>query len=951
MRIDLCNLAKPSRKCYIIHMSTRSTVLICVMLLFAASGAFAAFGGKPPLGPNDTLRHEFKPYDLLKLNYLGMNYCENLLDMRVNTPAYTNLNSDNSTSDAWNLHFPDDAGRLMEGIAWEDQFSPVVRLELMRRMVKGMLAAHVPGTRAYSSFRHRSGGKTYVISDDEATSKHGDFVVANLGDSVEGQLNIGIRANMLDTWFTTGGFDRFDEPEGMTGLAAARSPRFWNDSPIQITRRLHNDACNLAFTARYWMSDEDMPLEVGFEGSTAQHTQLVVGENGKPIPFMGDGKVPGVIHLPDGSSFSSDKAGDKTFDKPSFNYFILTKPTAFASPGYSTALLVMWQDAPEKIEALAPNGYGEIRFSYSGSNGKVWVYPVQWLNTNDMEYLHLNALNFLKNGKLITNGYPSQQLVNAGAAGLAAGAYLLSKYDDPLAVTARINAENAVDELFDAEKDGMKLVRVFFLVKAAAWMVKAGKVTGDQRLVDKYTPLVDHAMHRMTTELGYDGKGWASGWDHFNAIKAAWLAYDATGNKDYLDVYNKALTVYTIDTKGIYRNGVAMKAPGGFETYSGALALGAWGNAGKLDWVNTLINLDVPNGWANPTVPLKDVWNDTGAGPWAQDDADPEYVGYSLRGANIPQKSKYVLPLGAFPTYDATGKVEVTNEPMAENPFFPQGRDKLVVLPEGKKLDSPQVTLIVMKPTSPEERAHLQAQIGSATPGHRVLSPGTDIVYKFDTKGAAGAGFEAQLKGRGYRIDASPDGKHWYARLLTWSDKPTTQSVDLSAFTGGHDELLKLMQIVPGSDSSYLQPGGQSSVERGNCRYASAAGFVYKIELPNVTECQLELLCGNGYKVQCSSDGKTWQDEISADQIKAKPAANAGWLRMLDVTKYLGAGNTVYLKFMDSGNPSAYDGAKAFLRRLTVYGVFNSGSVFVKVANTSITGDALVLDTATFRSW
>ena len=932
-------------------MCTKLAILTCLVLLVQSS-VIAAFGGKPPLGSADALRHEFKPYDLLKLNYLGMNYCENLLDMRVNTPSYTNLGSDSNASDAWHLHFPDDAGRLMEGIAWEDQFSPVVRLELMRRMVKGMLAAHVPGTKAYTFFRHRSGGKSITITDDEGNTRHGDYVVANLGDAVETQLAVGVRANMLDTWFTTGGFDRFDEPEGITGLGAGRSPRYWNESPIVFTRHLRNDACSLNFVARHWMSDEDMPLEFAFEGSTAEHTQIVVGKNGKPMSFMGDAKVPGVIHLPEGKTFSSDTAGDKTFDNPKFNYLILTKPTAFGSPGYSIALLVMWQGGPEKIEALAANGYGEIRVQYSGGAGKVWLYPVQWVNTNDMEYLHLNALDFLKNGKLINNGYPSQQMVNAAAPGLASGAFLLSKYDDPLAVTARINAENAVDALFDAEKDGMTLTRVFFPVKAAAWMVKTGKAIGDKRLVDKYTPLVEHAMKRMTTELGYDGKGWASGWDHFNAIKAAWLAYDASGKKDYLDVYDRALTVYTIDPKGIYRNGVAMPAPGGFETYSGALALGAWGNAGKLDWADMLINLDVPNGWNNPTVPLKDIWNDAGAGPWAQDDANPEYVGYALRGANIPQKSKHVLPLGSFPTYDATGKVEVTREPMLENPYFPKGKDKLVVLPEGKKLDMPKVATNTMKPASAEEKAHILAQVGSVSTEHRVLSPGNQLVYKFDTKGATGASFEAQIKGRGYRIDASPDGKRWYTRLLTWSDKPCVQSVDLSAFTGSHDELLKLMQIVPGSDQSYLQTGGASTLERGNCRYAaSEQGFVYKIALPSVTECQLELIVGNGYKILCSSDGKTWQEGINTGQIKAQPAADAGWLRMLDVTKYLGTGKVVYLKFADSGNPDVYGGKKAFLRRLTVYGVLNSGSVFVRLANTSISGDATVLENAIFRTW
>lgn len=875
--------------------------------MLAQSGAMAAFGGKPPLGAADALRHDFKPYDLFKLNYLGMNYCENLLDMRVNTPSYTHLGFDSNNSDAWHLHFPDDAGRFMEGIAWEDQFSPVVRLELMRRMVKGMLAAHIPGTKAYYFFRHRSGGKTFEISQDTESVKTGRFTVANLGDAVEQWLTVGFRAQAHGAWSSVEQFKYTDDPPGAADQGVARSPGNWNRSPYVIKRSYVGDACEVDFTGRYWLSDEDMPLEFAYRSSDADHIQIVIGEPDKPMTLLGDRNVPGVIHLPNGTTYSSDATGDKTFEKPKFNYLILRKPTAWASPGYSTALLIMWEGHPEKIEAFAANGYGKVRLSCGKGGGNVWLYPFQWLNSKDMDYMHMNARHFLAHGKLMHNGYPSQQLVNAGAAGLAAGAYLLSKYGDPLAVTARINAENAVDEIADAEKDGMTLTRVFFPVKAAAWMVKTGKAIGNRRLVDKYTPIVDREMRRMLSELGYDGKGWASGWDHFNCIKAAWLAYDATGNADYLAAYERALTVYTIDAKGIYRYGVAMQAPGGFETYSGALALGAWGNAGKMDWVNALINLDVPNGWNNPTVPLKDIWNDAGAGPWAQDDANPEYVGYALRGANMPQKQKYVLPLGSFPTYDAAGKVEVTRQPMVENPFFPQGRDKLVVLAAGKKMHTIKVKSTVVEKDQ------------------RVLGKGQSLVHEFDARGVAGAGIDLRLKGR-YRIDVSPDGKRWYTRLETWSDRPCDQSIDLSAFTGSHDELIKLLRIAPESD-------------------------ICKLDLKDVTECRLELLAGNGYRVQCSSDGITWHDGIDATQIKAKPEPDAAWIRILDVTKYLGAGKRIYVKLSELGKPEAYGGKQAFLSRLTCYGVFDSGQVFVRLTNTSEAGEALAVDKVVFRSW
>lgn len=914
-------------------------ILIVLLCAFCAPVAMAAFGGHPPLGPDDKLRRILQPYDLAKLSYLGMNYCENLLDLRVNTCSYTHLGYDRNQLDAWHLHFGDDCGRLVEAIAWEDQFSPVVRLEFARRLVKGAISSHVPGTRAYYFFRHRSGGKTFIMSDDEATSKQGRLLLVNLGDAPEDGLKVGFRMARAGRWSDVEQFKRTDEPANPGHLGTARSARYWHESPFVFKRRYTGESGTVSFLGKYWLSDEDMPFEFAFESTDADRLEIVIGEPGKPMPLLRDASVPGVIHLPDRKTTFTSADGDRVIENPDFNYFILRKPTAWACPGYSTALLVMWEGRPDRIEALKQNGFGEIRISYprhdGRAGGRAWLFPFQWVNHNDMAYIYRNAESFLKSGKLIHNGFPTQQLVNAIPGGLAAGAYLLAKYGDPMATTARIHAINACDELFDAEQDDMKLVRVFLCVKAAAWMVKLGNQTGDKAMVDKYTPILDREMRRMTApESGYDGKGWPSGWDHFNNAKAAWLAYDAAGRKEYLDVYNRALQVYTIDSKGIYRDGVAMQAPGGFETYAGALPLSLWGHAGKLDWVNTLINLDVPSGWHDPQLPVKDNWHDGGAGPWAQDDSQPDFVGFCLKGLNMPQDRKYVLPLGAFPTYDASGKVVVTRGAIVENEFFSPGKDPVLELPRDRAKMVHDVSTVAGGGSTAEFAA------GSRS-----------YTCRFDTKGAAGAGLDLRIKGS-YRIEASPDGKRWFTRLDTWSDDVREQSLDLSWLTGGRDELVKIAQF-DGSDVKHLQPGGKSSVERGQCRYVQPGGsFVYKLDMPDVVECRIELLVGNGYRVQCSSDGRTWTDGLDADHPGTEKTPDAGWLRMLDVTPHLERSKTVFLKFSDVGKTNAYGGKSAFLRRLTAYGVFNSGSVFVRLLDTSEGhGQLLALRRLTFRTW
>jgi len=71
---------------------------------------------------------------------------------------------------------------------------------------------------------------------------------------------------------------------------------------------------------------------------------------------------------------------------------------------------------------------------------------------------------------------------------------------------------------------------------------------------------------------------------------------------------------------------------------------------------------------------------------------------------------------------------------------------------------------------------------------------------------------------------------------------------------------------------------------------------------------------------------------------------------MLDVTKYLKTGSTVYLKLSDSGEPKACGGKSAFLRRIRAYGVFSSGKVFVKLSNTS-QDHAFALERLVFRRW
>ncbi|HSV74243.1 MAG TPA: hypothetical protein VLH79_10830 [Chthonomonadales bacterium] len=872
------------------------------------------FGGAPPLGPRDALRHLFRPYDLVELNVLGAAYGENMLDCRVNATSYTHLNADTPGGDGFHLQFHDDSARFLESLAWEDQYSPIVRLELARRLVKGALAARVPGSFSDSYFRHRSGGKTFLVLGDRQ-GRDGRMLLSMWGDELTGSLKVGFRLRREGAWVGMDAFRHTDPPGAMTTAAEARGDRWWHASPVTVQRDYAGDGMGVRFTGRYGLSDENRPFEYAFRADAGDGLEITVGEPATPMPLLGDYRLPTTAHLPDRvTSFRSDE-GDRTIERPAFRYLILRKTGgAFAATGYSAALLVMWEGQPEQVRLVADKGFGEVRVRWAGREGRVWLNPYYWLDDDDLELVHRSAESFLARGALLQNGFPTQQMLNAVPAGLAAGAYLLTRHRDPLAQTARVNAIRAVDRLFAAEDEGKKLVRCFFTVRAAAWMVKTARELGDAPMEARYAALVERAVQRMCApELGYDGKGWASGWDHFNSMKALALAHDATGRPAFLEAYRRALEVYTIDPRGIYRYGTAMAAPGGFETYSGALPLAVWGHSGRMDWVQQLIDLDVPNGWHEPARPVRDTWNDAGAGPWAQVDANPKFLGFSLKGARLPTEPKAVTPVGAFPSYDGAGHVTPRNPPMVRNPFFLPG----------------------------EERPAPAARIRAQTLVHRpvtVAGAGEGIVRRVRLDGSRGAALDLRIRGDGYRVSVSPDGEQWFDRIDTYDPVTADQSTDISFLCGSREELVRALTVMPPADAAYLV-GHAGTLAEAEQRRAAPAGdaLVYRLRLPAAAAvCRLELIVGNDYRVELSRDGRRWRTVATAqdaDGGSGRLPPGAAMIRMVDATAELARGRALYLRIADAGEPGRFAGQPAFVQRIAVFASFRSRVAWVRVAN------------------
>ena len=376
------------------------------------------------------------------------------------------------------------------------------------------------------------------------------------------------------------------------------------------------------------------------------------------------------------------------------------------------------------------------------------------------------------------------------------------------------------------------------------------------------------------------------------------------------------MDVYTIDNKGVYRYGEALEAPGGFDVYAGTLPMAVWGHWGLKDRVDQLINLQAPNGWHNPEVPVADLWNDAGAGPWSQDDAQPDMVGFMLRGYNLPNVPKRLLPTGAFPKFSETGAFETTWAPIVDNPFFLPGLREIRELETGEALPAPEVTTVALDISGQNE-----------TP--------PCITQRTSISRATGAALDIRMLHGNYLVEVSPDGQHWIPRLDTWCDKPATRSVALSFLLGAQDELVRTLEFAPPDDAAHVQSSTGTEVVRTHCRAVTPDGnLVYRLVLRQTDQCHLELLVGNNYRVDLSRDGKELTEVLSPTQIepaKDENQENAAWLRMVDATQYVGSSGEICIRFRNAGNDEVYGSVPAFLRRVAVYATYKSPEIFVRI--------------------
>ena len=882
----------------------------------------AGYMGFPYIGDTDTLRQLNLPYDTLKQNSIGMNYMENLLDVRVNINSYSHLNYISPSGDAFNLGFPDDSSRFLEGLALEADFSPVSRLEMARRINKGIIATHIHGSEGYYNWKIKLVGKDTMISNStyDAYASMGSF-----GDSLEPIVSISFET---DTPFSKYSYkDRVEE--GGHPILGLRSADNWNKSPYNWERYYTFEDKVVSGTFTSFNAVERVPVEIKYDSDDYKSITTVIGKTGEKMPlFVWGDDNPINIHLPDRKTvYKSDIKGSFTLKNPKFNYVIMTKSPAWATRGYATGIMIFWEDGAEKVEFIAGKGYEQVKITQK-SGKKVFLEFYRWFNPDEMDYLFRNAEVFLETGEFIPTEYMAPWYLNASYTGLAAGAYMMTKWKDPYAETSLAHATRSIDRVMEELRNGKSFYRPYWAVRSTAWMIKTAKLLGNKRMEAKYTDDMEFAIEKMNEFMKDQLKNWGITWDYWNTIRAYFMAYYATYDPIYKKMWDDSLVPITVDDKGIYAYGKALEDPGGIQTYFGSMAIGAFGAAGMLDECETYMHMNVPaykaNLWGDdqlrdlPTV--SEMWSDAGSGPWAQDDANPEYVGYCLAGLNVPRETKYIIPVGYFSSYDINGNVVLKNEPLIDNQFFVYGNDDLITV-TGDEIP---------------ERFKVSKSI---TQVNKVVSDSkAPLDFKFDVKNANnGLAFDFNITGNGYIIEVSPDGKQWFRKYDTKNDIPRPTSIDVSNFVGKADEYTKSVSIY-GDNKDFIVSDTGSNTD-GKRRYiADGKEVIYLFDLSLMSRAFIEVFMGNNYKIELSSDNENWKKAVDSNYfVTGKGGEVGGWQRLVSFDEYISSGK-VYMKISnlsrdELANPELSFPGTAYVQSLNLYSVYDVDTLYMRISN------------------
>ncbi len=544
------------------------------------------------------------PYGQVELNALAGNFLQSLYN------AELGINSIDPASALHELYYVGDTARALIGVAYEETFSPIVRLEYALGMYEGLLKTMVPTSDTHCFLKYDARPKRVVRNGNALTWQ-------NVQDVLE---------PFADMYLLPGGAAVAD-----VELAYSRESedRHYNGGAEAVSRA-NGAAVHAQINWYCGTSDRATVASLRSEGCDVWRMVL---------SFDGYSTVMNYVSI-DGELAAAYTKGDQPVRlEPSSSYFVFDR-LSWNSNGIAVVTDVVPRSA-YMIPSENGDGYTALVLEFGADDEpRASTVKLNGIDT-DLEFAYYVVDHLTDGFTYGCNGYDPSYLSDHSLGGLAAGAYLMKKYDVNGWERAVGLAAEALSGCEAAITERNYIPSVWQSAMAGChFMVMAGEEP------DKYRALASKWADRIVADQAPDGTyTWLDG---RNPV-ATLIAYDITGNEKYLQSARRWIESVEYTAYGVIYRGRLYESP----AFNGACDLILMNRFGYDDPLATVLALE------------REYVDDTGF--FACSDINPYYLGYSLADlmevGYAPDRLKTVLSLGQYVTYEADGSYTVTDHP------------------------------------------------------------------------------------------------------------------------------------------------------------------------------------------------------------------------------------------------------------------------------------------------
>lgn len=556
--------------------------------------------------------------DLVQLNALAGNYASTLVNGEYGLLNFNNLVR--KTISNSQLYYAHDTSRTLVALAFEEMYSPIVRLDTIEHLYQGIKGAMVPG----SDFD--------IFLKYDARPRNAQAATLDGIQVLRMQSHQDASGNFVDVYAALSGEDAAgqtveDEPkeDGLKRVYTA------GDQSITVD-------------ATWPGGTSDKPTTLAFSSNAEKEYSVVFANFQKPLGNGTDLAANFTTITTETNEYVGMAGlGDMEIAPPQEGYLVLSSQESWtASP-----TIITWDVAPEKI-LLKTNednsAFTQLEFVYA-ADAKPTLTTLCFNGADiGLKWAYRCASNVVSEGVYGANGYDPTYVCGGeglGPGALAAAAYIFKKYDHPLAEEAEALALKASRSAYRASLEIHHTPSIHLdRVQAAYFLCRMG-------YEDEFVLVADYYGQYVLREQQEDGTFY---WFDARAPLTLQVAYEATGYPDYLDAYQRYLSTITFeDEYMVYKE---TKYTGSF---SGAGELSHLGYIGNTELIAKVMQYSQEN------------MDDTGV--FACSDLNPYFLGWSLQGVMKVQydleDKKTVIGKGQYALYDADGNVEILDYPTA----------------------------------------------------------------------------------------------------------------------------------------------------------------------------------------------------------------------------------------------------------------------------------------------